>query len=1020
MNFELVAQHSSEGVKDESLVVYEEDFIGHDRFLSARIRPDAFAIAESRRKGEAEPLRRQMRHEAGVETLRPFIGTMEFGDQFGLVEASVSADDVARGRPRARRVRQGTAMSPVSGSYDYRDLALPLAFAMATAAAALEMAGRAAAHRGSGGWKWLWGGAAAMGSGLWAMHLTGMLAYRLPFEVHFHAPTLAISWLGGAFAGLAIVYVASRQPMTAATLSGGSLAVAAGIAVMQLSAVDAMRLAAVREYRSGPLLASIVLDILISFVGLLLVYHSRDENRDWTAKLAITLVIGLAIPLVHSVSMSAMGFIATSAAPELRQCIEFTPLATAGVAAAAFLVLGLAAIAARADRLRTGQTLSLSDEFSMLRALIDNMPDFMYVKDRQSRFVVANKHVAQTIGEESPEKLLGRTDFDFFPPEIARHYFEDEQSAMRSGQALYNREEKGRGIEGHEVDILTTKVPVRDQQGRVIGIAGIGRDITARKKMENDLREAEQRYRGIFDNAIIGVFQCRPNGLILGVNRSMARNSGYDSPEEMMARVRNMAHLFPDRKVPEKFKQQLDEAGFVHNFECELCRKNGGKGWMAMSAWTVVEGGAVIRYEGISEDISTRKKMENDLREAEQKYRGIFDNALVGIYQSTPDGHLLDLNAAMAASFGYGSVAEALQGTTEISSQCYVDPKRRDEFKRVMESEGSVQCFESEFCRKDGSRFWLSMSARGVYENGVMVRYEGMCEDVTERKALREQLLQSQKLESVGQLAAGIAHEINTPTQYIGDNVRFLKDAFEDLKTLLTDYERRLSETGEEGILRARPEGPAEEGIDADYLLGEIPKAIDQTLEGVGRVAALVNAMKEFSHPDTKEKVTTDLNRAIAATINVARNEWKYVADLETHFDSSLPLIPCHTGEINQVILNLIVNAAHAIGDVARLGGRQRGTITVETRRCAEWAEVRIEDSGTGIPEKLRTRVFDPFFTTKEVGKGTGQGLAIARSVVVDKHGGSLHFETEEGKGTTFIVRLPYDGKSLGAKAVAA
>jgi PAS domain S-box-containing protein len=228
-----------------------------------------------------------------------------------------------------------------------------------------------------------------------------------------------------------------------------------------------------------------------------------------------------------------------------------------------------------------------------------------------------------------------------------------------------------------------------------------------------------------------------------------------------------------------------------------------------MSAWTVVESGVVIRYEGISEDISARKKMESDLREAEQKYRGIFDNALVGIYQSTPDGRLLSLNSAMAASFGYESVEEALKCATEISSQCYVDPKRREEFKRVMESEGSVQSFESEFLRQDGSRFWLSMSARGIRENGAVVRYEGMCEDVTERKTLREQLLQAQKLESVGQLAAGIAHEINTPTQYIGDNVRFLKDAFEDLKSLLAGYERQLSAAGKGKLSRETVEEAA-------------------------------------------------------------------------------------------------------------------------------------------------------------------------------------------------------------------
>jgi signal transduction histidine kinase len=274
----------------------------------------------------------------------------------------------------------------------------------------------------------------------------------------------------------------------------------------------------------------------------------------------------------------------------------------------------------------------------------------------------------------------------------------------------------------------------------------------------------------------------------------------------------------------------------------------------------------------------------------------------------------------------------------------------------------------------------------------------------------------------VGQLAAGIAHEINTPTQYIGDNVRFLKDAFEDLKSLLSSYERWFSAARKDGLSRETlEEAAAAVGkTDTDYLLEEIPKAIDQSLEGVGRVAALVSAMKEFSHPDTKEKAPLDLNRAIASTITVARNEWKYVADVKTDFDSSLPPVTCHPGEINQVILNLIVNAAHAIGDVAHEGGRPRGTISVRTLRCAQRAEIRIEDTGTGIPEKVRTRIFDPFFTTKEIGKGTGQGLAIARSVIVGKHGGSLDFETEEGKGTTFIIRLPYDGKAAHAKAVAA
>jgi signal transduction histidine kinase len=212
----------------------------------------------------------------------------------------------------------------------------------------------------------------------------------------------------------------------------------------------------------------------------------------------------------------------------------------------------------------------------------------------------------------------------------------------------------------------------------------------------------------------------------------------------------------------------------------------------------------------------------------------------------------------------------------------------------------------------------------------------------------------------------------------------------------------------------------AVEHADAGYLLEEIPKAIEQTLEGVTRVSTLVSAMKEFSHPGTKEKVLLDINHAINSTITVARNEWKYVANMETDLDPSLPLIPCQPGEFNQVILNLIVNAAHAIGDVVREEGTDKGNIKIQTKNCLDWAEIRVQDSGSGIPEGVRTRIFDPFFTTKEIGKGTGQGLAIARSVVVDKHGGTIHFETETGIGTTFVIRLPHEDTVPATKAVAA
>jgi signal transduction histidine kinase len=202
--------------------------------------------------------------------------------------------------------------------------------------------------------------------------------------------------------------------------------------------------------------------------------------------------------------------------------------------------------------------------------------------------------------------------------------------------------------------------------------------------------------------------------------------------------------------------------------------------------------------------------------------------------------------------------------------------------------------------------------------------------------------------------------------------------------------------------------------------MAEIPKAIQQSLEGVERVATIVRAMKEFSHPGTGQKSAVDLNHAIESTITVARNEWKYVAEVVTHFEPTLPQVPCLAGEFNQVVLNLIINATHAIADVVGDGAKGKGLITITTRQDKSWAEIRIQDTGAGIPEKIRNRIFEPFFTTKGVGKGTGQGLAISRSVIVDKHGGTIAFESQVGKGTTFIIRLPIQPGPAGEQGKSA
>lgn len=272
-----------------------------------------------------------------------------------------------------------------------------------------------------------------------------------------------------------------------------------------------------------------------------------------------------------------------------------------------------------------------------------------------------------------------------------------------------------------------------------------------------------------------------------------------------------------------------------------------------------------------------------------------------------------------------------------------------------------------------------------------------------DRRALESQLTQRRQLETIGQLAAGIAHEINTPTQYVGDNVRFSKDALVEIGALfdqLRELSKRDTVAGSELLALL-------DGSDAKYLMEELPNALEQSLEGLGSIARIVRAMKEFSHPATDEKVPTNLNRTIEAAVVVASNEWKYVAETELDLDPSLPAVTCLPGEMSQVFLNLIVNAAHAIGALPGASDGTKGRIVLTSRHEEGLVTISVADTGCGIPPDLRSRVFEPFFTTKEIGKGTGQGLAITYDVVVKKHGGKIEVDSEEGKGTAFFIHLP-------------
>lgn len=401
----------------------------------------------------------------------------------------------------------------------------------------------------------------------------------------------------------------------------------------------------------------------------------------------------------------------------------------------------------------------------------------------------------------------------------------------------------------------------------------------------------------------------------------------------------------------------------------------------------------------------------------------ILDSASEGIFGIGLDRKITFVNRAASRMFGCSAALPVGKDSHAFLRHAHADgaeyPPGASPILEILTTGCEARCEAEYFRKQTGERMPVEYSAIPVLENGVITGAVVCFSDVSSRKQMEVELRHAQKLEAVGRLAAGIAHEINTPVQFLADNTRFLQDSFLEILKLAHQQDELIAAgvqapIGPERFTEVRK---LREQMDWDFLQKEVPKALEQMQEGINRVATIVRAMKEFSHVDQNaEKAYADLNKALESTLAVARNEFKYVAEVRVDF-GALPPLACHIGDLNQVFLNLLVNAAHSIGDVVKDSG-EMGLITVRTRQQEDILEIAITDTGTGIPEAVRTKIFDPFFTTKEVGKGTGQGLALARAIVVEKHGGTLTFETEVGKGTTFFVRLPVRPVRAGPEAV--
>lgn len=536
-----------------------------------------------------------------------------------------------------------------------------------------------------------------------------------------------------------------------------------------------------------------------------------------------------------------------------------------------------------------------------------------------------------------------------------------------------------------------------------------------RRQAEKHLRESEDRYRDLVENSQDLIATHDLEGNLLSVNPIHSKILGYEEGALRKMNIRDI--LVPE--LQDQFPKYLDRIksqGTAKGLMLVETAKGERRIWEFNNTLRK-EGVATPLIRAMAHDVTEVKQAEERLRRSEEHFRSLIENSSDMILEADKDGNIRYASPSVERILGYEP--GFIIGKNAFQFIHPDDLKKTVEaYQDIMQTPGITKEIEYRVKHSDGSWRIFQSVRRSISEEGRDSMVIINSRDITERKHLEAQLGQAQKLEAVGQLAAGIGHEINTPTQYIGDNTRFLNIAFNDLNRVIEKYGRFL-----EAVRTGAVVDPIVEEVEATirdidlaYLTDEIPKALQQTLEGVERVTTIVRAMKEFAHPGTKEKTLVDINKAIETTITVSRNEWKYVAEMVTDFEPSLPLVPCLPGEINQAILNVITNAAHAIADTVQAGSSGKGVIKVSTRRVSNFAEIHISDTGIGIPREIRTKIFDPFFTTKAVGKGTGQGLAIARSVIVDKHHGTIGFESEMGKGTTFIIRLPIEAETEPAR----
>jgi PAS domain S-box-containing protein len=683
----------------------------------------------------------------------------------------------------------------------------------------------------------------------------------------------------------------------------------------------------------------------------------------------------------------------------------------------------------------------------LLKSLLEDNPTAIDFKDREGRYLLVSLECARQLGLRRPDDAVGKTAADFLSEEGATLARQDEHSVLATGRAIVELERREVHADGRVTWTSVSRQPLRDAAGEIVGTVGSARDITRRKLADESLLKVNGRLARVIatqrelaacaldqhavtqlvveraleltdaDAAAVRLLDgdevvtraaCGEAAGPAGARRPAAASvAGIALTTGRPLLIRDAAtdpRVTADNAprgalVCAPFFHADAPAGTVEVFAAAANHFDSH----ARNAVALLAAMLSTALSQAAEFTAKRAQVETLAH-----FEATFQGAPMGIAMVTPDEAIVTGNPALHALLGHSE--------DELTAlRLGADLLKDDDglIAGFLGGEDDRYRGEHRLRRRDGSLVWSDLSLAMVRDDeGGPVFAVAMVQDLTARKRAEDErdrmeaeLRLAQKLEAVGQLSAGIAHEINTPIQFVSDSVRFLQDAFEDLM-LLSDAQDRLRAAAEGVVDATLVAGvrDAEERADLDYLRERVPAAVQRGLDGLSRVSTIVAAMRAFAEPASSTAAPVDLNEAVRHTLVVAAHECGAVADVRTEL-GKIPPVVCDASEINHVLLNLVTNAAHAIAEAVGDDG-ERGCIEASTRAEGDEIVVRIADGGCGMPAHVAERAFDPFFTTKDVGSGTGQGLTVSRSVA-RRHGGELVFTTVPGKGSVFELRLP-------------